>query len=303
MKSNAFERLKKLEGPVLAMTSPIKNDDSIDIDGIEKLTRFYVDHGIKNIIAAGTTGYCYTLSEEEHEKVVETIVNSANGEAFIIAGVSHSGTRIANRLADVCEKAGADALLMTPPYYHQTRTLQGVYEHYKDVAVNHSLPLIIYHTWYNEYGIDLFEKCAEVDNIAGVKDASGDYNFSRDLMIGLSDRFTVLSGGSMRYFFWHWLWGGRAGVTSIGNLVPEIELQFYQSLLSGDMEEAKKVIVEKEQPFFELMENYGWHPFLHAAMKIFGLPAAKLRLPLVDPPEKHYEKMREAFYRIGILKK
>jgi 4-hydroxy-tetrahydrodipicolinate synthase len=300
---NSFERLKKMEGPVLAMTTPIKNDNTIDTKGLEKLTRFYIDHGIKNIIAAGTTGYCYTLTIEEHKKVVETIVNAANGEAFIIAGVSHSGTMVANLLAEICEKAGADALLMTPPYYQQTRfSFQGVYEHYKDVAINHSLPLIIYHTRYNEYGLDLFSKCAEIDNIAGIKDASVDYNFARDLLIELGNRFTIISGGSMRYFMWHWIWGARAGVTSIGNLVPEIENQFYQLLFSGHIEEAKKIIIEKEQPLFEVTKEYGWHASLHAAMKLFGLSAEKLRLPLVEPPKKHYEKMEKAFIKLGLLK-
>ena len=303
MNKNSFDRLKKMEGPVIAMTTPIKNDDTIDIEELAKLTRFYIDNGVKNLIAAGTTGYCYTLTTEEHKKVVETIVNSANGEAFIIAGVSHSGTRISNRLADICEKAGADALLITPPYYHQTRSFEGVYEHYKDVAINHSLPLIIYHTWYNEFGLDLFKKCAEVDNIAGVKEASGDYNFARDLLIELGDRFSIIAGGAMRYFMWHWMWGARTSVTSIGNLVPEIENNFHDYMLKGELEKAREIVIRKEQPFLEVMVEYGWHQSLHSAMKIFGLPTGKLRLPMVELPPKQIKKLEETFIKIGILKK
>ena len=116
MSTNILEEAKaRLRGPVVPMTTPIKADGAVDYDGLSKLTRFYVEGGIKVLIAVGTTGYCYALTEEEHRRAVETIVQAADGRAFVIAGVSHSGTMMSNRLADICENAGADALLMTPP--------------------------------------------------------------------------------------------------------------------------------------------------------------------------------------------
>ena len=299
MQSNGLERVR---GPIVAMTTPIKEDNSVDYEGLARLTEFYVKNGIKVLIAAGTTGYCYTLTEEEHRRVVETVVKVSNGTAFIISGVSHSGTMISNRLADICENTGADALLMTPPYYHQTDRPDNIFRHYKDVAQNHSLPMIIYNTGRANLDINFFRRCADIDNVVGVKEASANYNTCRDLLIELGDRFTIFGGGSMRYYLWLWLWGSPAYVTSIANLVPEIELQFYQYLEKGDIESAKKIVIELEQPFFDIMGKYGWHESLHAALKLFGLPANRLRLPLTEPPESYQKEMKKGFIKLGLLK-
>ena len=303
MSASDLESAKsRLIGPVVPMTTPIREDGAVDYEGLSKLTHFYVDSGIKVLIAAGTTGYCYALTGEEHRRAVETIVQASDGSAFVIAGVSHSGTMMSNRLADVCEKAGADALLMTPPYYHQTDSPEGVYRHYKSVAENHTLGLIVYKTPAMKLGVDFFKRLADVEHIIGIKDASGDYHFARECSIQLGERFAIISGGSMRYYLWHWVWGAKSYVTSIANLVPRIELDFFDHLQKRDLDAARKIVVEYEQPFFEVMLEYGWHESLHAALKIFGLPAGSLRLPLVEPPKSHLEKMERAFREIGLLK-
>ena len=289
----------RVTGPIVPMTTPINDDDSVDYDGLAKLTEFYVSNGIKVLIAAGTTGYCYTLSEEEHKKVIETIVQISNHQAFVIAGVSHSGTRLSNRLADLCQDAGADALLLTPPYYRQTA--RDPFGHYADVARNHDLPTVIYSTADADLNIDFFRRCAEVDNIVGVKEATGNYDLARDLLIELGDRLAICGGGSMRYYMWMWLWGSPGYVTSIANLVPEVELRFFRHLEEGDIASARQIVVDLEQPFLKVMAEYGWHECLHEAMKICDLPAHKLRLPLVEPPRAHVEKMKEVFERIGLL--
>lgn len=303
MASNNLEKAKNhLKGPIVPLTTPIKKNGRIDYDGLARLTNFYIDNGIKTVIAVGTTGYCYALTEEEHRRTVETIVKASNNRAFVISGVSHSGTMVSNKLADICEKAGADALLMTPPYYHQTASTEGIYEHYKSVAENHTLGLIVYKTSPANLDIEFFKRLADIENIVGIKDASGDYNFAREVCIKLGDRFVIISGGSMRYYLWHWLWGAPAYVTSIANLVPQIEIDFYNYLERGDLKSAKKIVTEYEEPFFEVMTKYGWHQSLHAALKIFGLPAEKLRLPLIEPPKSHIEKMERIFREIGLLK-
>lgn len=303
MSNKNLEELKnRLQGPVVPLTTPIHDDGTVDYEGLGKLTNFYIDSGIKSLIAVGTTGYCYTLTEEEHRRAIETIVQISNGRALVIAGVSHSGTRIANRLADICEQAGADVLLMTPPYYHQTASAEGTFQHYKSVAENHTLGLIVYKTSPLSLDVDFFKRLTEVDQIIGIKDASADYEFAREICIQLGDRFVILSGGSMRYFLWHWLWGAKAYVTSIANLVPQIEIDFFNHLEKGNLDAARKIVVDYEELFFEVMLTYNWHECLHAALKIFGLPAGGLRLPLVEPPKSHFEKMEKAFKKIGLLK-
>jgi len=301
---NNLEKTRRyLKGPILAMTTPIKENDEVDYDGLAKLTNFYIKNGIKVLLVVGSTGYCYTLTEQEHKKAIETVVQTSAGRVFTIAGVSHSGTMISNRLADICEKAGANALLMTPPYYHQTSSTEGVYEHYKSVAKNHTLGLIVYKTGSAaNLDINFFQRIADIENIIGIKDASVDYEFGREICVKLGDRFVIISGGSMRYYLWHWLWGAPAYISSIANLVPKIELEFYNCLEKGDLESAKNIVIKYEEPYLELMGKYGYHQSLHLALKMFGLPAGKLRLPLVEPPKSHIEKMRQLFVHLGLLK-
>lgn len=292
--------MQHLTGPTVPMTTPIGDDGQVDYDGLARLTSFYVDHGIKVLIAAGTTGYCYALTEAEHKRVVETVVQAANEKAYVIAGVSHSGTMMANRLADMCEEAGADALLLTAPYYSRSPD-QGVFEHYRSVAENHSLGLIVYNRSTEPLSVEFFRRLAEIDNIIGIKDTSGDLHFGRDICVELGERFAVISGGGMRYFMWHWLWGARTYSASIANLVPEVEIEFYRHLDAGDLESAKRVVIDLERPFFQVMTEYGWHSSLHSAMKLFGLPAGSLRLPLIEPPASHVKKMEQAFRDLGLL--
>ena len=125
---------------------------------------------------------------------------------------------------------------MTPPYHHQTTNAEGIYEHYKSVAKNHTLGLIVYKTSLAILDIELFKRLADIENIIGIKDASGDYNFAREICIKLGDRFIIISGGSIRYYLWHWLWGAPAYITSIANLVPQIEIDFFNYLKGGDLE-------------------------------------------------------------------
>lgn len=293
---------RNIVGPVVPLTTPIKQDGQIDYDGLAELTQFYISNEIKIMIAAGTTGYCYALSEQEHRLVVETIVKAAAGRALIIAGVSHSGTANSDRLADLCEKAGADALLMTPPYYGpDVCSQEGAFRHYKSVAENHSLGIIVYNRPPVLLDVDIFKRLADIENIVGVKDASGDYNFGREVTIQLQDRLTIISGGSMRYFLWHCLWGARAYVSGIANVVPKIEIDFFECIEKGDMDGAKRIVIQYEEPFFQAMGLCGWHEFLHATIKLFGLPAGSLRLPLIEPPQSHVDKMEKVFREIGLL--
>ena len=300
--SSVDEARQSIVGPIVPLTTPIREDGQVDYDGLAKLTEFYVAGGIKIMIAAGTTGYCYALNYHEHGRVVETVVKAAAGKAFVIAGVSNSGTANSNKLADLCEEAGADALLMTAPYYGvDVCSQEGAFRHYKSVAENHSRGVIVYNRRPVLLEVDIFKRLSDIENVIAIKDASGDYNFGREVSIQLQDRFTIISGGSMRYFLWHCLWGARAYVTGIANLVPRIGIDFFDRIGKGDVEGAKRIVVECEQPFLQAVRPCGWHEFFHAALKIFGLPAGTLRLPLVEPPKSHVAKMEKVFREIGLL--
>lgn len=295
------EARARVRGPVVPMTTPCLEDGSIDYEGVAKLTQFYVDRGIRSIIVAGSTGYCYTLTPEEHQRIIEIAVETAAGKAFILGGSTHSGTRISNHLADICQEAGADALLVAVPYYGGTVTPEGTFQHYQSVAQNHDLGVFVYNRGPYLLDVPFFERCAEVERIVGIKDSSNDYDFSREVGIALSERFVILSGGSMRRHLWHWLWGAQAFASGIANLVPEVELEFADCLDRGEVAAARDIVVKYEEPFFKAMLKYNWWESLHVALKVFDLPAGLLRLPLVEPPFAYQQELERVCREIGLL--
>src|SRR5690606_17026071 len=122
----------------------------------------------------GSTGEFYTVSEDEHRKVVATVVDEATGQAIVIAGASHSGTAQASRLAGLNRQEGADAVLVCPPYYLYDGE-EGVYLHYRTIAEENDIPIVVYSNRDVMQNIELMGRLAEIPNIVGTKEATGNY--------------------------------------------------------------------------------------------------------------------------------
>ena len=165
------------KGSNVALITPFK-DNLLDEENYIKLINFHIENGTNGLVPAGTTGESPTLSHDEHQKVIEICIKESAGKIPVIAGTGSNSTEEAVSLTKHAEKAGADGVLVVTPYYNKP-TQEGLYQHYKAINDNTSLPIIIYNIPSRcviDMTVDTMARLFELKNIAGVKDATGDLN-------------------------------------------------------------------------------------------------------------------------------
>ncbi|MFB3903695.1 MAG: dihydrodipicolinate synthase family protein [Acidobacteriota bacterium] len=292
---------ESLRGPIVPMPTPFKRDGAVDYAGLRRYTRFLIDNGIRIISPLGSTGEFYTVSEAEHRKIVATVVDEAAGHVIVIAGASHSGTALASRLVAQARREGADAVLICPPYYLYDGE-EGVYEHYRTIAEENEIPIVVYSNRDVIRNIELIGRLAEIPNIVGAKEATGNYLLYRNLCLHYGDRLAIIGGGTMGHFLWGQLWGSPAYFGGVANFLPAVEIEFFAAVCAGRLAEATRIVREIEIPFIEVAVRIGWWRSLKAAMDCFGLPGGYSRLPNRTASEVEREEIRTCLERLGLLR-
>ena len=165
------------KGSIVALITPFKNN-KLDEDCYISLIHYHLENGSLGLVPAGTTGESPTLNHDEHERVIELCVKESKGKIPVIAGTGSNSTEEAISLTRYAEKAGANAALVVTPYYNKP-TQEGLYQHYKSINDNCSIPIIIYNIPPRsvvDMSVDTMARLFELKNIIGVKDATGDLN-------------------------------------------------------------------------------------------------------------------------------
>jgi 4-hydroxy-tetrahydrodipicolinate synthase len=287
-----------------ALVTPFRQDLSLDEEALRKLARRQVDAGINFLVPCGTTGESPTLSKAELRRVVEITVEEAHrGKIRVVAGAGGYNT------ADVIERArdyeamGADGILSVSPYYNKP-TQEGLYQHYKAIAAAISLPVILYNIP-GRTGVNIepatIRRLAEIDNIVGVKEASGNIAQMAVVLDLVPDDFVVLSGDDGITIPLMSL-GGRGLISVASNEIPAEMTRITQLCLAGDFVAAREI----HRKYFRLMEanfvetNPG--P-VKAALGLMGLLDPYCRLPLVAPKPENLEKIRSALEAVGLVQK
>ena len=300
-----------LRGPVVAMTTPFKPDLSLDLDALRGLVEFYCKSGIGPLIVGGSTGEFFSLRMDERKAIVEVAVEQAAGRLPIIAGCSHSGTQLALELVQHAQETGANGAMVTPPYYSYSG-FEGLYRHYETINNESDLGIMIYFSTAVLNQVQdvianpalLFEIC-ELANIAGFKDASKNYFFARDVAIALKGKVAMVESGGMERFLWVWDYGAPSFITGLGNIWPEVEIDFWNALGRGDRETAKKIVHEKELPYINFIKNkprrYNYFAAVKALLDTVGEAGGPVRSPLLDWPEDDIPALQGEMKRIGLL--
>ena len=176
-----------IQGSIVAIVTPMFEDGSVDWKGLEKLVEWHIAQGTNSIVAVGTTGEASTLSLAEHKQVIKEIVRVANKRIPIIAGTGANSTHEAIELTKEAKELGADAALLVTPYYNKP-TQEGLYQHYKAIAEAVDLPQILYNVP-GRTGVDMLNetviRLADIPQIVGIKDATGDVPRGQALIEGL----------------------------------------------------------------------------------------------------------------------
>ncbi len=291
------------KGSNVALITPFKNNE-LDIDAYIKLIHFHIKNGTHGLVPAGTTGESPTLSHDEHQKVIELCVKESNGKIPVIAGTGSNSTEEAIALTKHAEKAGANGALVVTPYYNKP-TQEGLYQHYKAINDNTSLPIIIYNIPSRcviDMSVNTMARLFELKNISGVKDATGDLNRLDQTIKKLGPEFIQLTGeDGLAYEFNK---RGGVGIISVtANIAPKLcsDMQKYSKSNSDNEKKESERIDQILQPLHKsLFIESNPAPVKYAA-KILGLCNDEIRLPLVKIKKETQEEVKKALLSAKLI--
>ncbi len=284
------------KGSNVALVTPFKNN-KLDEESYIKLINFHIENGTNGLVPAGTTGESPTLNHDEHNKVIELCIKESNGKLPVIAGTGSNSTEEAISLTKHAENSGADGALVVTPYYNKP-TQEGLYQHYKAINDNTSLPIIIYNIPSRcviDMSIDTMARLFELKNIAGVKDATGDLNRLDQTIKKLGPEFIQLTGEDGLAFEFNKK--GGVGVISVtANIAPKLcsDLQKYsKSKSDNEIKEAERIDQILQPLHRSLFIESNPAPVKYAA-KLLGLCDDEIRLPLVKIKKETQEEVKKA---------
>ena len=231
-----------LTGSMVALITPMYENGDVDFAALEKLVNFHIESGTKAIVSVGTTGESATLNHDEHIEVMKKTIEYSNGRIPVIAGTGANSTSEAIELTQAAKDMYADACLLVTPYYNKP-TQEGLYQHYKKIAESVEIDQILYNVPGRtgvDMSVDTVARLADITNIIGVKDATGDLNIARSLIEKCPESFILLSGddGTAIDFI---LLGGHGGISVTANVVPKLLSSAYDLAIRGNSESAKEI--------------------------------------------------------------
>jgi 4-hydroxy-tetrahydrodipicolinate synthase len=285
-----------------ALVTPFRGDQSLDEATLRRLVGRQIEAGIDFLVPCGTTGESPTLTHAEHLRVVEITLQEAKGRVPVLAGAGGYNTREVVELASELEEMGVDGILSVTPYYNKP-TPEGLYQHYKAIAAAIDLPIIVY-SIQGRTGINVepatLARLAQIKNIIGVKEASGNIAQMAAIIGLVPGDFTVLCGDDPITIALMAL-GGRGVISVVSNQIPAEMSQLAHACLKGDFETARQI----QRRFLPLM-NVNFvesNPIpVKAAMAMMGLLEPVYRLPLCLPSEASRARIEKVLEEAGLLR-
>ncbi|MGL4283130.1 4-hydroxy-tetrahydrodipicolinate synthase [Eubacterium aggregans] len=287
-------------GSCVALVTPFR-DGAVDLDRFRELIDWHIDQGTDALLIAGTTGETSTLTDQEHLDLLKVAGEQIAGRVPYIAGTGSNDTAYSIMLTEHAKKNHADATLVINPYYNKS-TQKGIYVHIKAVAETVDLPVIVYNvpsrTGAN-ITVDTFKKLSQVDNVVGVKEASGNISQISEIIETCGPDFTVYSGNDDQVLPILSL-GGKGVISVTANIVPKAMHDLVMAYLDGDVEKARQL--QFHTNILNRAMFYETNPIpVKTAMGILGRDTGEMRLPLVEMDEDNKERLILALKEYGGL--
>jgi len=288
-------------GSIVAIVTPFKNG-SIDENTLKDLIEFQIENGTHGIVPCGTTGESPTLSHEEHEYVIELTVKTVKKRIPVIAGTGSNSTEEAIRLTRFAEKVGADASLQVVPYYNKP-TQEGLYLHFKQIASQVNIPIILYNipgrSGVNMTPETIARLAKDCKNIIGVKEATGSLQQASKILYLCGMDFILLSGEDAINLPLLAI-GGKGFITVTANVAPRDVAELYNSYVRGEFNQARelhyKLFPLNEAMFIET------NPIpVKSALSVMGRIRGEFRLPLCPMSPGNFEKLKIALKEYGLI--
>ena len=293
--------MTKFRGTFVAIVTPFK-DNTLDEQGLKDLIEFQIENGTDGIVPCGTTGESATLTHSEHHLVVELTIKSVNGRVPVLAGTGSNSTSETVELTQRAKDSGADGALVITPYYNRP-SQEGLYQHFKAVAAAVDIPIIMYNVP-SRTSVNMLPetvaRCAEIDNIVGIKEATANLNQISEVIRLCPDNFSVMSGDDFTSMATVAI--GGAGLISVtSNVEPKDMADMLRFALSGDFEKARPL----HYKLFPLMQAmfYDSNPVpAKSALEMMGkINSGAPRLPLCAMSASGLEKLKVVLGDYGLL--
>lgn len=289
------------EGSMVALVTPMREDGSIDIPALHRLIDFHIENGTNAIIAVGTTGESATVNVDEHCQIIKETVKHINGRLPVIAGTGANSTAEAIELTRYAHEARADACLLVTPYYNKP-TQEGLYRHYKAIAEAVPIAQILYNVP-GRTACDMLPetviRLAAIDNIVGIKEATGKIERVKQITEACGDAMEVYSGDDATALDLI-LAGGRGNISVTANVAPKQISELCAAALRGDEATARAINERLMDLHKKLFVESNPIP-VKWALKEMGLIEGGIRLPLTPLASEYHEVVRQALRDVGIL--
>ncbi len=295
-----YWRRTMIEGSMVALVTPFK-DGAVDREALKGLVEFHIENGTDVIVPCGTTGESATLTHDEHEFVVEYVVEVAAGRVKILAGAGSNSTKEAIRLSKHAERVGADGVLLITPYYNKP-TQEGLYQHYKAISEEISIPIVVYNVP-SRTGIDILPetvaRLSELGNIVGIKEATGSMRRASEIISLCGDKIAVISGDDFTYFPLLSV-GGKGVISVAANVVPDKMARIWDLTREGRWDEARRIHYELFPLFKALFLETNPIP-VKAALSMMGMIEDEIRLPLTRLSESNRKTLSSVLKDLGLI--
>ncbi|MBC7371075.1 MAG: 4-hydroxy-tetrahydrodipicolinate synthase [Bdellovibrionaceae bacterium] len=290
-----------LKSTITALVTPFQNGE-VDFGSLETLVSHQVKNGIEGFVINGTTAESPTLSDKEREKIFKHVRGIVGAKFPLIMGTGSNSTAQTAVLSKLSAEWGADALLVVVPYYNKPPQ-RGLVKHFSEVAKATSLPLLLYNVpgrTITALSTDSIATLSKVQNIVGIKEASGSIDFAKEIIQKTNSEFILLSGDDGTYV--EFLNSGGHGVISVAShIVPKQMLNWKDLVASGKLEEARADFKKYSKLIDHLFVEANPIPVKMALYQMGIIKSPELRLPLVSMADELAQKMKQVLMNAGVL--
>lgn len=292
----------EFKGVIPPIVTPLTSDYKINEKVLRKMINHLIDNGVHGLFPAGTTGEFYALTDEEYKELLEITVDEVNGRVPVYGGVNHITTRGAIRLAQIAQETGVDALsILTPMFISPSQN--DIYRHYKTIAENVDLPIIMYNNK-PKTGITItpetVKKLADIENIMAVKDSTGDMTNTEEYLRLTKDKdFSVLMGRDTLIYA-ALCYGATGAIASCGNVAPRIAADIYDKFVTGDLEGALEA--QYKLAPLRIISNLGTFPVvIKEGLKLQGIDVGPCYEPISPLTTEEREQLKKILTELELI--
>jgi len=291
-----------ITGSIVALATPMHENGDVDWENLDRLVEFHIQQGTDSIVAVGTTGESATLNTKEHCAVMDAVIKKVAGRIPVIAGTGANSTSEAIELTQEAKNLGADACLLVTPYYNKP-TQEGLFLHHEAIAKAVDMGQILYNVP-GRTAVDMLPetiaRIAEIDQVVGVKEATGDLERAQQVLDLVGDKIAVYSGDDETAYKMI-LMGGHGNISVTANVVPKQMAELCRLALAGQAEEAE-ALQQQLMPIHDLMFVESNPIPVKWALHEMGMMTSGIRLPLTPLSEAHRPALKAVLQQFELVK-